>query len=396
MSSPSPKIKVNFILSHKSEIYITDSTPNGERRLFDEEFWNALEEKVLPNFIHLYKPFNAKSGLARNVANVLYHFKNYFTVKKRADPNAISHIFFGEEASVLRFLPLKKSVVTCLDIIPIAFPQGLKWHYRIFYKMCVKGLKKAARILAVSENTKRDLVKYLRIEPAKIKTAYWGINKIFRPNQATAGFRKKYGLDPSKKYIVSVGALDSPRKNLGLLIKIMPRILSRIPDAELIITGYKNDTTGSPLQNFIDRENLQKRIHLLTKIPDEDLCSLYNVAAVFVFPSLYEGFGLPPVEAMACGAPVIASSNSSLPEAVGAAGILVDSVAGFAADPATNPANESEFAENIIKVLGDENLRRDMIEKGFLHAKKFTWKAYADSLYETYLELNNEPNYGKN
>jgi len=380
MNNPSPKIKVNFILSHKSEIYVKDSTPNGERRLFDEDFWNALEEKVLPNFIHLYKPFNAKTHFSQNIANVLYHFKNYFTIKKQADPNAISHIFFGEEASVLRFLPLKKTVVTCLDVIPISFPGTLKWHYRIFYKMCVKGIKKTARILAVSENTKRDLVKYMGIDPAKIKTAYWGINKIFRPNQNTEAFRKKYGLDPSKKYIVSVGALDSRRKNLALLIRIMPQILKQIPAAELIIAGYKNDTTRSPLLDFITKENLQKSIRLLQKIGDEELCSLYNVAGIFVFPTLYEGFGLPPVEAMACGAPVIASNNSSLPEAVGGAGILAD------------PANENEFAQNIVRVLTDENLRRDMIEKGFLHAKKFSWKSYADSLYDTYLELTDVKN----
>ncbi len=382
MTDSSQKIKVNFILSHKSEIYIKDSTPNGERRLFDDEFRKALENKVDLNIIHLYKPFNAKTRFTQNIANVLYHLKNFFTVKRKADPKAISHIFFGEEASILRFLPLKKTVVTCLDIIPISYPANLSRAYRLFYKTCVKGLKKADKILTVSEHTKKDLVKYLGIDPAKIRTAYWGINKTFRPNQNTESFCEKYSLDRTKKFIVSVGALDSPRKNLSALIKVMPRILKEIPDAELVIAGYKNDATrspltdtGSPITSFIKSEGLEQKIHLLEKIPDEDLCLLYNLANVFVFPTLYEGFGLPPVEAMCCGAPVIASNNSSLPEAVGTAGILI------------NPQNEEELSSTIIKVLRDEKLRRHMIEKGFRHVKKFSWSDYAQTLYETYLEL---------
>jgi glycosyltransferase involved in cell wall biosynthesis len=370
-----PKIKVNFVISHKSEIYIKDSTPCGERRLFEPDFWNELKKKVDLNEIDLYKPFHGKNHFTQNVANVLYHATNAATVWKKADRKAVTHILYGEESSILRVLPLKKTVVTCLDIIPISFPQGLSPHYRMFYKACMKGLKKADRILTVSDHTKRDLVKYLDIDPAKIKTAYWGINRAFYKKDVPEDFYYKYGLDPSKKHLLSVGALDSPRKNMAVLVKMLPAILKKEPDVRLILAGYKNDTTKNAVIDLIREKNLREKVHVLEKIGDEDLCSLYNIADVFIFPTLYEGFGLPPVEAMSCGTPVIASNNSSLPEAVGDAGILID------------PSNEDELVTNTLKLLHDEKLRNDLIEKGFRHAKKFSWHTYANDLYETYREL---------
>jgi len=370
------KIKVNFIISRKSEIYLKDSTPCGERRLFDPELWNALKQNVDVNEINLYKPFNGRNHFTQNLANVFYHFKNIFTVGRRADRDAISHIFFGEESALLRMLPLKKTVVTCLDIIPLSFPEGLSPQYRLFYKSCVKGLKKADRILTVSDHTKNDLVKYLHINPKKIKTSYWGMNAAFRQKEVPADFYLKYGLDSRKKHLLSVGAIDSARKNLGALVKIMPRLLKKNPDLELIIAGYKNDTTTDTVSTLIRQNNLENHVRLLSKICDEDLCLLYNLADIFVFPTLYEGFGLPPVEAMLCGTPVIASNNSSLPEAVGDAGILI------------NPRDEDELSSSITNLLADEKMRHALIEKGFRHAKKFSWATHARELYETYLELN--------
>jgi glycosyltransferase involved in cell wall biosynthesis len=369
------KIKVNFVISHKSEIYIKDSTPCGERRLFEQAFWDEINKKADLKQIHLYRPFHGNSRLTQNFANILYHFNNAFTVWNQADHKAVTHIMYGEEASILRFLPLKKTVVTCLDIIPIAFPLGLNWKNRLFYKSCVKGLKKADRILTVSDYTKNDLVKHLNINPDKIKTAYWGINEAFKKQDVPESFYYKFGLDPAKKHILSVGALDSPRKNMAVLVKILPALIKKNPHIHLILAGYKNDTTANAVTDLIKKEGLSEKVHILEKICDEDLCNLYNIASLFVFPTLYEGFGLPPVEAMACGTPVIASDNSSLPESVGDAGILI------------NPDDENGLIHNILKLLEDQNLCRDLIEKGFHHIKKFSWHKYAQDLYETYEEL---------
>jgi glycosyltransferase involved in cell wall biosynthesis len=370
------KLRVNFIIGHKSEIYIADQTPTGERRIYDNDFWEIMNRQIDPNFIHLYKPFALNLPFTQSLTNIAYHFNNARTVKKLADPNAISHIFFEEESALLRLLHLKKAVVTCLDIIPIAFPQDISWHYRTFYKSCVKGLKKADKILTVSEHTKKDLVKYLNIPPHKITTAYWGINKIFKPQKPDADFFKKYNFNPHKKYLLGVGGLHIARKNMRLLIEILPKLLREFPDLELIIAGYNKDSSPAALQKFIAKENLQTKIHLLTKVPDQDLCYLYNLASVFVFPSLYEGFGLPPAEAMSCGTPVVASNNSSLPEAVGDAGVLI------------NPRNPAEIINAISRLLTDDHLRHALIEKGFAHIKKFTWQKYANDLYKTYEELS--------
>jgi glycosyltransferase involved in cell wall biosynthesis len=372
------KIKVNFVISHKSEIYIKDSTPCGERRLFEKDFWDEIKKKVDLNEIHLYRPFHGKTHFTQNLANVLYHITNAATVWQKADKKAITHILYGEESSILRVLPLKKTVVTCLDIIPISFFTGLSPQYRMFYKACLKGLEKADKILTVSDHTKRDLIKYLHIDPAKIKTAYWGINHVFQKREVPESFYLKYGFDPSKKHLLSVGALDAPRKNMAVLVKMLPAILKKEPDVRLVLAGYKNDTTKNAVIDLIREKNLGEKVHILEKINDEDLCMLYNMADVFIFPTLYEGFGLPPVEAMSCGTPVIASNNSSLPEAVGDAGILI------------NPSNEEELISNTLKLLRDENLRNDLIEKGFRHAKKFNWKTYANDLYETYRELEDK------
>lgn len=357
-----------------------DGVPTGERRLYDEELWQLLKQKVEPNFIDLYKPFDLKIPFTQSLTNIAYHFNNARTVKKAvkkmADPNAISHIFFEEEAALLRLINLKKTVVTCLDIIPISFPQDISWHYRQFYKICIQGLKKADKILTVSNHTKKDLIKFLGIPESKISTAYWGINKIFKPTKIPEHFYKKYNLHPDKKYLLSVGGLHIARKNLATLIKIMPLILKECPDLELIIAGYNKEKSSTHLKDFIAKENLENKIHLLEKIPDQDLCYLYNTAEIFIFPSLYEGFGLPPVEAMACGTPVIASNNSSLPEAVGEAGILI------------NPLSADEIIKAIKQIHTNKNLQNELREKGFKQRNKFSWSNYAENLHNTYIEMN--------
>ena len=187
MTKPSAKIKVNFIISRKSEIYLKDETPCGERRLFDKTFWDTLKQKVEPNEINLYKPFSGRSHFTQNLANVMYHFKNAITVKRLADPKAVSHIFFGEEAALLRLTRLKKTVVTCLDIIPLSFPEGLSPQYRLFYKWCVKGIKKADRILTVSDHTKNDLVKIPQHRSAQNQNFLLGNKRHIQAHRSPPG-----------------------------------------------------------------------------------------------------------------------------------------------------------------------------------------------------------------
>lgn len=368
---------VNFIIGHKTEIYIPDQTPTGERRVYDPDFWNEVRKLAEPNFIDLYKPFSFKIPFIQSLTNIFYHLNNILNVKKKLNKSAtLTHIFFEEEAVLLKFIKLQKSAVTCLDIIPVSFPRDISLHYKWFYKFCVKGLKKASLILAISEHTKKDLIKHLKIDPSRIQVAYLGINKIFRQQQIPPEIYKKFGLSSGIKYLMTVGGLHIKRKNVKFIIEALPEILKRNPELELIICGYKTDDSNIPLLKFIESNNLKDKIHLLERVSDEDLCYLYNLAHIFVFPSLYEGFGLPIVEAMACGTPVISAHNSSLPEAGGKAAIY------YPTD------SKKELINAIIDLDSDQKKYKKCAEIGLKHSAKFTWKNYAKSVITAYKKFN--------
>ena len=372
------KIKVNYLIGHKTEIYMDNKVPCGERRFYNSQFWNSLEESAIPNYIHLYKPFRLNIPFMQSLPNIAYHFNNAITAKKNIDKTAISHIFFEEESSILRLIPVSKSVVTVLDIIPIAFSQDNNNYYRFFYQNCVAGLKKATRVLTISEHTKKDLVKYLDIPPEIIKTTYLGLSDNFKIKDVPHHIYSKYKLNPKKLYLMGASGLGIPRKNLEIIIDTLPQIRKTIPNMEVIITGYKANNKNN-IKEYISKLKLENVVHLLEKVPDEDLVLLYNLADIFIYPSLYEGFGLPIIEAMACGTPVIAGNNSSLPEAAGNAGIFID------------PRNKDELCANVIKITRNKGIQKHMIEKGLHHVKKFTWQECARKVLETYYELNDLP-----
>ena len=187
-------------------------------------------------------------------------------------------------------------------------------------------------------------------------------------------FKKKH--DITFPFILYLGTLE-PRKNLKSLILAYNEIKKKFPEYKLIIGGAKGWGYKNIFQ-IIDNLGIDKDIIFTGYIPEKDLPSLYNSAELFVYPSFYEGFGLPPLEAMACGTPVITSNTSSLPEVVGNAGIMVD------------PNNVNQLADAMYKVLTDDNLRRDMIKKGLKRAKMFSWKKTAKETLKVYEEVYNQ------
>lgn len=369
------KLTVNFILGNKNQQAFAKQTPCGEQRIYDHAFWDEINEKTNTHLIHLNPPPRFKIPFSETLGNILYHFQNVLQIKKTHLAKGINHIYFEEESSILRFLPLKKSVVTCLDIIPIAFPYQTSAHYKLFYSTCVKGLKKADHIFTASNHTKSDLIKHLNIPKEKITTAYWGINEIFKPRTPSENFYQKFQLNPKKIYLTSVGGLNIPRKNLILLVDALPEIIKKFPNTELILTGYQKKK-GTPLAEKIAASQVKNKIHILSGLNDAELVELYNASTIFLFPTLYEGFGLPPVEAMACGTPVIAANNSSIPEAVGNAGILFQN------------NNIHDLIAQTCTLLQNEHLQKELRDKGFQHAKTFTWKNYTKTLLETYPQIN--------
>ena len=242
---------------------------------------------------------------------------------------------------------------------------------KLYLSLDYKGVKKAIKIIAVSHATKHDLVRYLDIPEERIVVIHEGIDQeIFKPTRQ----------EPlACPYILYVGA-EHPRKNFNNLLKVFGKLKQEdgFKDLKLIKVGK----AGGQEANFrketlqlIDALNLGDEVIFTERVSNEELAAYYSNAECFVFPSLYEGFGFPPLEAMSCGCPVISSNVSSLPEVVGEAAIQV------------NPHDIDGLAKAIQEVLTNENLRGKMIHEGFKQAQKFSWEHAAQETLEVYQEI---------
>lgn len=238
------------------------------------------------------------------------------------------------------------------------------WHHLISPKrLC----QQADLIIAISENTKNDIIKFYGINPEKIKVVYNGVNKIFfQPvaNEIKKRVKNKYNLP--NNYIFYLGNLE-PRKNVETLISAFEKLEDK--SINLVIAGgfawkYKN------VYKLWRNSPVKEKIKFLGYVEAGERPALYSLAKLFVYPSIYEGFGLPPLEAMACGTPVITSFNSSLVEAVGKAGLLID------------PNNFNELAKIIDQVLKDKKLQNLLRERGLKHCQNFRWQNTAQKILE--------------
>jgi glycosyltransferase involved in cell wall biosynthesis len=272
-------------------------------------------------------------------------------------------------------MPFKK-VITVHDLTPILFPHTFSIASVLLHKILLKRtLYGADKIITDSKSTKNDLINYFEISDEKIKVIPLGVDEKFKPMdpEKVVEFKINHNLD--FPFLLYVGTLE-PRKNIPTLIKAFSKLKSRNLNYKLVIAGKKGWKYNT-IFNTIDDLNLQNDVVFTGYISDDDLPLLYNAADVFVYPSIYEGFGLPPLEAMACGTPVITSNTSSLPEVVGDAGILLD------------PMDIDGFANLIYAILFDEELRLTIVKKGLERSKMFNWGKCARetlSVYENIFE----------
>ncbi|MBU2568275.1 MAG: glycosyltransferase family 4 protein, partial [Elusimicrobia bacterium] len=248
---------------------------------------------------------------------------------------------------------------------------GYKEHREIFDLRLKNTIKRSKYLISISEYTKNDLCKYYDVQPDRIVVIPLAADEIFNmieDKERIIAVLRKYKID--ERYILYVGNLG-PHKNLHRLVNVFEKLkrVHGIPH-KLVLCGKKY--WGQEIIETIHRLNLQEEILVLDYIPDEDLPYIYSGAEMFVFISLYEGFGLPVVEAMACGVPVIASNTTSIPEVVGDAGILV------------NPLNEEEILTAILKVLNDRQLKKELGLKGINRAKTFSWEKTARETLEVF------------
>ena len=258
-------------------------------------------------------------------------------------------------------LPVVPQILTVLDITPLHFPKEYPWQQYYLRYFVSKVLRKSRGIIAISENTKQDIIISYGIKPERIHVILPGYDRSrYRLGVESGGVKSKYGL---KSYLFYLGNL-MPHKNLQRLLRAFALLNGELPYT-LVIAGWKDPRHYPALEAETQALGLAEKVLFLNYVPADELPALYTGAEIFVFPSLYEGFGIPPLEAMACGCPVVVSNVSSLPEVCGDAAYYVD------------PYEVESIAEGIHKVLTDEELRKSLIQKGIERTKLFSWERSA-------------------
>jgi len=272
---------------------------------------------------------------------------------------------------LLPYLTRIPSVFTLYDLTYRVQPATHNTLNRLYLTLLMPTfLRRASAVIAISESTRRDALRAYRLDPARMTVVYGGVDPGFCPTPpvAQAAVRQKYVLP--ERFILSVGTIE-PRKNLTALLDAYHTLRQSDSELGLVIAGRRGWRNAGFFEQ-LRALGLEAEVHLLGPVPDADLPALYGAAAVFAYPSLYEGFGLPPLEAMACGTPVVAGNTSSLPEVVGDAGLLV------------GPHDVAGLAACIKTVLADTALRAKMRARGLMQARRFTWEATARATLQVY------------
>jgi glycosyltransferase involved in cell wall biosynthesis len=271
--------------------------------------------------------------------------------------------------------PSCKSVITVHDLAFLLYPHFLTRESARYYGHIDQAVLWADHIISVSESTKRDTVQHLGVHEDKITVVYEAANPIFRPmdrDTASQEVRSRHGVDGP--FVLFVSTIE-PRKNVPTLLRALWQLMQCYKeDVRLVLAGGKGWLFEDAFA-VVDELDLDSRVHVLGRVSSQDLLYLYNAAEMLAHPAFYEGFGLPPLEAMACGLPVIVSNVASLPEVVGDAGLLVD------------PHDVDELTVGIWRILNDSELRREMEEKGLRQAGRFSWERAARETQAIYQQV---------
>ena len=277
-------------------------------------------------------------------------------------------------------VPLRRScasVVTIHDVIYLACKEDLPSRAgRLYYRgMMATSVRLADRIITVSEFSRSDIVRRLHVDPRKIEVIHSGISPAFQ--RATdfsrlAEVRRKFAID--KEFILYAG-IYKPRKNHAGLLVAFSHLMANGLCAKLVIAGPMNEGEAE-LKKLACELEISESVIFTGRVDDLDLCALYSGARVYACPSLYEGFGFTVLEAMACGAPVVCSRETSLPEVAGDAALYADS-----RDP-------QEFAQALSRVFNDEKLRTELVERGYKNCARFSWNQAAAKTIDVYESVN--------
>jgi glycosyltransferase involved in cell wall biosynthesis len=285
------------------------------------------------------------------------------------------------------FLPLpsgirsKFSFITVYDLIPILRPQYFQFQENHLLSRVVKCIDESTWVFCISEATKNDLLNYNPgVDPRKVAVIPLGASDLFHPcsdEQILQSVREKYRI-PEQPYFLSLSTLE-PRKNIDSTIRAFVALVrqERLQNINLVLVGAKGWDFDKIFDEISGCVDLRERIIVTGYVDDDDLAAIYSGATAFIYPSFYEGFGLPPLEAMQCGIPVITSNTSSLPEVVGDAGIQVD------------PADNEALSQAMLELLKNDPLRRQLSERSRERARLFSWEACADVTINHYRQAMN-------
>ncbi len=344
-----------------------DAGADPEAVLLQPEGIAGLE----PGAVQVAPPVWARSPRARKL---WWEQRGLVRAARRAGVGLIHVPYF----SAPRLSPVP-TVVTIHDVIPLIFPEyGGAPAMRAYLRLVAAAARRAAAIVTDSECSRRDIETYLGIPASRIAIIPLAADERYGPVDDPAALEALRGrFDLRGPVIFNVGGLDV-RKNLAALIEAFARALPQLPPETRLVIGGRahsgNARLYPPLEPLIRSRGLEGKVVLTGPLTEEEKLLLYNLADVYVFPSLYEGFGLSPLEAMACGTPVICSDRSSLPEVVGRGGLLIE-------------PSPTRLASAIVSVLSDEQLRRDLSRAALEQAATFSWRRTAALTREVYVEV---------
>ncbi|MEM2057462.1 MAG: glycosyltransferase family 1 protein [Candidatus Bathyarchaeia archaeon] len=334
--------------------------------------WKVIE--VAPNPLNKNKGNNSLTTGLRKYYERFWRYPHN-VMRQEAD---IFHVVDHSYAHLVYWLKRagKSVVVTCHDLINFFYPENLYSRARLpsvamtLWKFSVQGMRRADHIITVSYCTARDVKQLLHIKPERITVIPDAVDSQFRPlpKEEVESFRQQHGLSRETICLLHVGTVQE-RKNIFTILRVLEALKIRELPVHLWKTG--EDFTAEQ-KAFIQNRGLQGSVTYLGRVDKHVLVQVYNAADILLFPSLYEGFGMPVLEAMACGTPVITSNVSSLPEVAGDAAILVE------------PMDVRAMVEAIVHIWNDPDYRSYLIKKGFDRVKRFTWETVAKQVAEIY------------
>jgi glycosyltransferase involved in cell wall biosynthesis len=266
-------------------------------------------------------------------------------------------------------------VVTIHDLIPLLLPDYRgNWRVQTYMRLVSTSARRAECVLTDSESSRRDILQYLRIREEKVRVVYLAADEVYcpQPPEDVEALRRRLNLPP--RYVLYFGGFDV-RKNLRAVVQAFARAAGVLPDVSLVIAGRlpERDTPFAPdPRRLAEEAGIAGRTVFADWVDEADKPTLYSGAEAVLFPSRYEGFGLPPLEAMACGTPVIASNAASLPEIVGDGGMLYD------------PDDADGMGEGLAALLAKPAMRAALAEKSLAQARKFSWKRAAEETLQAY------------